>query len=427
MLALEPQKTQNIYNLLNQQRMGLNYNRECDLEACLNNVVHHRLMHNITQNNCLKTIYNIQNHQIVAFDVNGHLVATHSWNKTIKLWNLDTGACLWTFNAKHPLFGKIMLRIIEGKVVCAGFEKLDDQTTIRIIDIETGKETAKFRCSSEENSCICSKVCTIGNRIFTLDRNDIRESNLEGKLVRMIKMDDLLPASLFLGQGNFLVHISEKNITIHDLANNQNQNIKINSLEEGKSIISSAYINGDRLICGIQSKKNSKSSCCMIDLQNGEVCFRYPGKDKDGKLLYLPPNNKIKKIVASNEGIYFTDRLGGLFAINIAKNTHQVLGIHANVIKTLSLEGGVLVSASGGSFSSLAELKFWDATRGALLSEKKFDGIRNILFTSAKIFAVVEKSLIQWDYLVSHEGEKLTALSADEIERDPDARNCIVQ
>ena len=61
------------------------------------------------------------------------------------------------------------------------------------------------------------------------------------------------------------------------------------------------------------------------------------------------------------------------------------------------------------------------------MADKKFNSLNGILFDSGKLSAAVEKSLIQWDYVTSHEGEKLSAHSAAEIETDPGARNCIVQ
>lgn len=430
MLALqEPQKAQNIFHLLDKQKYGSTCEQKNNLKDCAENLIDYRRTNNFACGNCTKTIYKGQN-RILAFDVNKHFAAAYCWNKSLKLWNLDTGECLWTVESLNPVYGKILVKIVEDKVVLAGFEGLDEHTTTRIFDLENGYKNVSFTTWNEESKRLCAQACVIGNRIFTLDHSNISVWNLKAKCIQHITLNNDFPASIFVGQGNFLVYISKKDLTIHDLEKRENLKIDLNSIGENITI-SCACLDVNRLICGITKPKNklpTKPSCCVIDLSSGKILQHYPSIDQDGNRTHFPKFNHIKKIIADKDWAYLTNDHDEIIAVHFAGNTHHLLGSHKNYIHTQALNGdGVLITASASTRSRMAELKFWSTKTLKLLAAKEFNSLNGIAFDFRKVFASVERSLVQWDYQVEHEGEKLSEHSAAEIEIDPGAQNCVVQ
>lgn len=90
-------------------------------------------------------------------------------------------------------------------------------------------------------------------------------------------------------------------------------------------------------------------------------------------------------------------------AVNLAEKKHIVLGKHNNSVHNLAVEGQILISGSERS-DKCAELKFWDIKSMTKIAEMELPNLSKFSFVFGKIVAAVGKSLIQWDYLVSHKG-----------------------
>jgi hypothetical protein len=257
----------------------------------------------------------------------------------------------------------------------------------------------------------------IGNNIFSLlNYKTIGEWDLKGKLIKEIKSDNNLPGQIpnLLGLGDFLVHICEKNIIIHDLQKESQKKI-----ETVKSIFSSHldsnYFDSNRLICGFTTSDDKNPNCCVIDMENGEITNQYRAEKAfehykidyyDNQKPYLTESGTIGSIIANKEWVYLGHSTGTVVAVNLADKSHSVLGKHKTHVYYIALQGQILITGSDYTRSHSAELKFWDIKSLTKIAEFEFDSLNAIALISGKVFAAANCSLIQLDYNITHKGSK---------------------
>lgn len=359
------------------------------------------LIQNIKEGNYTKTLFKGVGRQIKAFDVKDDLIATAS--DVIKLWNLKTGQCLWTFNPTPKVYWGKTIKIVEGNILCTGFVKASRQPyygTIRIIDVKTGVE--KFAITS--HLLEIDKVCAMSGRIFCVLGRVIGEWDFEGNFIRHRASEKLIGQKpQFLGFGKFLVCVYNNIIIIRDIQKNTVRKFKLIT-EQGKPEISSAHIEGHHLICGFNSDEIIKSSyCCVIDLESVSITAQY---EETGAFVDNESSefSQIATVLKKEEWIYLGYTTGVVVAVNLTEKNHVVLGKHQSCVYHLAIEGLVLISGSSKSesASSPAELKFWDIRSMKEIATREFSSLIKIAFIAGKILIAADYSLVQWDCLVPH-------------------------
>ncbi|MBX9744635.1 MAG: hypothetical protein K2X08_05430, partial [Chlamydiales bacterium] len=173
-------KSQNFIDLLSSRERGARISIFADQNL---------FIQNIKEGNCTKTIFKGRGELIDAFDVQGDFAATVS--DTIKLWNLRTGECLWTFDPSPKVYWGRTIKIIENKVICTGRVETETQCddTIRIIDLRTGVEKFAFAHHQLE----ADKVCTLGRNFFCMfDHGYLGEWDIDGRLIRYKHSEKLI-------------------------------------------------------------------------------------------------------------------------------------------------------------------------------------------------------------------------------------------
>lgn len=388
--------------------------REYGHSISLNKTTNRYFINNVKNNNCTKTIINCHELSINNFDVRDNLAVTSS-DDSLKLWDLKSGKCRWVFTAGVRWEG--ILKILEDKVVCSGIAdpQFRCDATIRILDLNEGYQTAsitdRFRCD---------KVRIVANQIFASHSGvEISQWNLKGELMRCINLNCNIELFLseFLASDKFLVCAYGKKIWMYDLQKEKSE-IMILDMVRGNEL-SSISLNGNQLICGLKyiSSEVSLDYCCIVDLEKKAVIHHYLAKKDflDG----FPPGC-LQQVVGSQEWTYAIHHpTSKIVAINMPEQNHIVVGKHSQSCY-LTLEGQLLVSGSDTVFpQSPSKIKFWDLHSLTKIGEKKLPDyhLNKICLFSGKLFAAIEGSLVQWDFLVSHKGEKKSRGSADQIKK----------
>ena len=407
----------NVFNALSRREYGK--------PTALKSYLGYRVEKNLVSKNHTKTIFSGHQQRIHAVDIKGAFAASMSFDYTIKLWNCETGQCLWTFRANPVVRWSEMLKIVDGRIVCSGLaetsveHKLDN--TIRLLDLKTGNEEATI---THPQLCY-EEVCAVGNRIFgLLNTGKISEWDLHGNQIQLIDSEILVGSfPKFFGEGNFLVYACDDKILIHNLTTNDKQKIVFEpkSVEYfDKTSITQVRLDGSRLFCGLRTHQvRTLTDCVVIDLETCTMIHSYQAtgaflhteRDRD-RTLYTTEAGYVSSFVVDNEKMYVGHNSGKIVAIDLAEKSHIVLGQHNHAIFYMSIEGGILVTGSSGLFNSGAELKFWNVKSLSKLAEMELPDLCRVSLIGGKVLAATGSSLVQWDYLVGHEGEKLITQSS---------------
>lgn len=414
----------------------------------------HHTNQNIKEVNYTKTILKAHGKPITTFDINEDQAVTCA-GKTIKLWNLKTGECQWTYGP--PANGPSLkidwksLKIINDQIVCTGRTSIaedeneeientendieDVNSTVVMLDLKTGKEKATIK----DPRIDANKVCLVGQKIFCLLaegeigewNGTIGEWNLDGKLIREIPSDkfSIFDFVTFLGSENYLVHISDEAIMIHDLLKNRVHRLDLKD-DIDSTIISSAHIDDDQLVCGFDNntKQRNNPDCCVIDLKTGDIKSQYQATGAFTHTMldrfnqpYSTEEGSIEKIIGdkATDHVYLGHSTGQVVAVDWNQNSHKVLGQHRNAVEFLALEGQILVSGSQSDSKHPAEIKFWDIKDMKPIGELNLPSLNKLSFQSKTLYAAVGKTFTRWIYeLVTHVGEELSSGSALEMDNE---------
>lgn len=386
--------------------------RELGPRVFLNRFGDYRQIKNMTDGKFEQNTITGHKGGITAIDIQGYFVVTASLDDTIKLWDLQTGKCRWTFNPKPRVIWGNKIKIVDDHIVCAGIEKptiYEQNKTVRIINFQTGSETA----SIIDNKLEPSSICVLGRQIFCASNDgNIKEWNLNGSEIRLINSEFLGTTSQVFGFENFLVHISHNIILIHNLQNNSQRKLKL------ESKIESARINNRNfLTCGFDTGKKIKNNYdfCVIDLENGKISHKYQMVGAFTRSAfdikrrpYLTESGTIWSIIKNSEWVYIGHSTGKLVAFNLDDKSHHVLGEHKTPVLYLALQGQILISGSPTTTVKPGELKIWDIKSLKRIAEVKLPDsdpdLNDVLFDCGRLFVTAGKTLIQWNYhIVSNE------------------------
>lgn len=379
------------------------------------------LVNNVAHDNCTTRIFNGHTRKILSFEVKDSLAASLSSDRQVKLWNVQTGECLWTYSPMPLIHWRPWIKIAGDYVVCAGREETpfeyQYENTIKIIRIADGSEEATIR----DSRLITDLICVIGKRIFgVLSQRNIREWDFRGHLVREIGFEkNIGNFSKLFGSANFLVFVSN-DIFIYYLDSNRFKIIELfyDSLIRG---ISSAHIQNNKLICGVANYSGWRlPNCYVVDLESGQITDQYH--------TCLPRLGSVRQVLLRESWAYLGHSSGRVVAVDLISNKHYVLGVHKVGVDHLALEGEILITGSRWVNNQSAELKFWDTRSLELIREHELPCLNKVDFTSGKVLFAVKHSLVQWDFLVSHQGERLAKDSPPKIDpAAPVPGPCVIQ
>ncbi|HEV8051005.1 MAG TPA: WD40 repeat domain-containing protein [Parachlamydiaceae bacterium] len=410
--------SRNVYNDLK--------NRELGASKFDGTYIENLFIKNIKEDNYTTTIFNGHNSPVINFDVKDFFAATLSLDNNIRLWNLETGKCLWS--TMHQLmfneFG--LIKIVEDKIVFSGTSYVNSQpkNVFKIVGLISGNETAQIK-----ENMIMGTACMVGKKIFGLiDNFSIGEWNLDGEFIQRV---DIEKAQLEKAQqnysltnlNNFLVYRSGNFVVLYDPAKNKSREFTFPNFTGSR--ISCLHLDENYLIAGYSVVINRDIFLCIVDL-NTEKQFeiRIEIKATPESSGYF---HSINNIVANQNKILLAHSSGNIIIYNFEDNSLSILGKHLTPVKELVLEGPILFTRSSSYFGDPGEIKLWDISTMKLLSAQKCVGNNKVQFTSQKIFTTTENSFMQKNYLVSHKGVTLSeeTLKVEYISEETD--ECWIQ
>ena len=375
---------------------------------------------NIAAERVFKTIReNAHEPRIYGLDVQGNRAATTSLN-AIKLWDLESGKCLWT-HAANPREQFPKVYIAQERVICSGSTTNPDHprrpaSILSILDIHTGdwiKSIVHPRLEVVE--LLVTKDEIVGwfnnQRIarWVLDLDKVPRPDLDE--VSMLDLDEVpmldtidtgdIPAVRFLmASDDFIVFAPMNNSRSKCFLSIYNkefrftvpQLLNFEPPESPKySCLMSAYLHEDLLFCGFTTSEHTPD-CCVVDLKADKVTPYRVARN-------LVSTSIVMAIAGNEQSIYLGYFSGEVVALDRGTRQAVVLGEHTD-LNELRIQDRLLISASNAL--SVKELKFWDTKTKTELGTQRLPEHFPCMtqqFTGTKVVAASGASLITWDYL----------------------------
>lgn len=413
--------------------------------STIENLLERRFIHNLKGQNVTKMIMNSRD-CISKFAIGENDEAvTIDLNNEVKLWDVSTGKCKWTFTVNPPILWCGLIQIIDGNLVCSGVAENSGQDAhlIGIFNLQLHKKIAIFSGNGSNftgygrrlQNNLQDGVFIHNKKIFcvknTADLCEIQHDevygwNLDGKKLQVITQDDYQfyfdnPFNDVIKLQNSRIVFKKNSIWIQE-TNNEN---KIHKVEMQGNVeafcLDSSHL---RLAFINQFEKNKiiESNLTILDLNENKIIQEYNIssmlKSSRHKNSISSKSDWINKIIMQNEWVYLGSSQGKVVAVNLDGKKQTELGIHTCIIDHFSLIKNILVSVSQFEEIVETEIKFWDTRTLTLIKSIKLNSLTMPQFMDGKMYAFIEKGLICWNYMNGNQGEKLAEGSAKKIDSD---------
>ena len=131
---------------------------------------------------CAKTRRN----RIISLSVQGNLVASGSWDKTVQVWNMETNENLWDFGYE---FRVTCVKLQDNWLVSSATTQTGSKHEIRVCNVETGEELHRISevswCSNFDINPSMTVLAVACEKVILWDlktATKIKEFNLLGDI-----------------------------------------------------------------------------------------------------------------------------------------------------------------------------------------------------------------------------------------------------
>jgi WD40 repeat protein len=324
----------------------------------------------------------------VVFSPDGRILASGSDDRTIRLWDTQTGASLAILRGHKRGITQVAFSP-DGKYLASGSR----DRSIRLWEVDTGKEFTKFK---GHEGAVTSVLFTKDNRYLISGSND--------RTIRIWDLETREEFNVFRGHEDGVTCLSLSNDGLYLVSGSEDRTIRLWQASRGKQLkvlkghdffVTNVVFSPD----GRQLASGSRDHTVRLwEIQNGKEIAVFHGHEKevtsvafhpDGSYLASGSNDKTIKIWNPHTGVKVAEFLGhegGILSLNFSSNGFLASGSsdhtiriwdakhgehplklkgHENAVTTLafSLDGRRLASGSWDH-----TIRLWDAQNGKELA-----------------------------------------------------------
>jgi WD40 repeat protein len=292
----------------------------------------------------------------VAFSPDGKFILSGGGDGTLRLWDVQTGKEIKTFNGHYKILTSVAFST-DGKRVLSGLEGHGEESTIIIWDIQTGREIKAFKVPTK----VFRSIAFSPNEKFALLAD-------ESNTLKCWDIQTGVEINKFSGHSGVIHSVALSQDGKFALSGSEDHTLKLWDVQTGKEIrtfnghseaVNSVAFSPDGKLAFSGSGDGTLK---LWDVQTGKEITTFNGHDREVSSVAFSPDGKF----AISGG---RDRVINIWNIpeKAIKNAIQRHSLRVNSI-TFSPDGKMtLLGNSNGT------LNFWDNLSGALRNTIKSD------------------------------------------------------
>ena len=292
----------------------------------------------------------------LAFSPNGKILASGSWDSSVKVWNLSNSELIYNLPASS--WSVLAVAISPDSKTLAngnGYGPTIESETVRLWDLGTGKLIRSISASAKIRAVTFSldgKTLISGAEDKTIK---IWNAN-DGQLLKTLSGHSEIVTSLAVTSNgkNFVSGSFDKTIKLWDLQTGE----LIRTFSGHSGAVTSVAINpGNKLVVSGSSDKTIK----LWDLQTGELIRTFSGHSGAVTSVAISPDGQ--SLVSGDGGYDSSDRTVRVWNLKTGEVIHTLNG-HSEEITAVAVSPDGKIIASG---SRDARVKIWSLDTGKLL------------------------------------------------------------
>lgn len=326
------------------------------------------------------------------------IIISVDW-KNVKAWNAATGKELWNLPRESITRPIEKIWIVNEKIIWPSFkDRLD------IIDIHTGKILNKI--THLKLTAVLGRIIVVDDQIIAKLKNGVINCwDLSGELIKQYSLNEASIFDRILATKDYIVDIhyqnkSQNKGSIYIINRN---NAEVSGWEFNTKLVNTLAVRNLLILNNI--KPNFHNQINIIDMDKLKIRQLY-----ENQVPIIPKHQFILTMVAGARYVFAADTKYNVYAIKISTGECEKLGNFCD--PNLYLKDNFLLINYFRDDIRSRSICIWDITEMKKITNIDVKELCNPLWDSGQLFVADEKSIVKYDFNVTHKkGERLDVKS----------------